>query len=151
MLVLRVHADEDDAARRGALVVARPRAWAGSAAAAADGVWWWRDQVTSGWDDSGQLDWLKDQQCAFVRGEAHVARPGVVEVDGQELEYDRLVVATGSRPRCRRSRGSRSVEYWTNVEATSSHEVPESLAVMGGGPVGAELAQFFARLGSASP
>ena len=40
------------------------------------------------------------------------------------------------------------VKYWTNVEATSTHEVPESLAVMGGGPVGAELAQFFARMGS---
>jgi dihydrolipoamide dehydrogenase len=114
----------------------------------ADGVWWWRDQVTSGWDDSGQLDWLKEQQCAFVRGKAHVARPGVVEVDGQELEYDRLVVATGSRPSVPPVAGLEDVEYWTNVEATSTHEVPESLAVMGGGPVGAELAQFFARMGS---
>jgi dihydrolipoamide dehydrogenase len=114
----------------------------------ADGIWWWRDQVTSGWDDTGQLDWLKEQQCAFVRGEAHVARPGAVEVDGQELEYDRLVVATGSRPSVPRVAGLDSIEYWTNVEATSSHEVPESLAVMGGGPVGAELAQFFARMGS---
>jgi pyruvate/2-oxoglutarate dehydrogenase complex dihydrolipoamide dehydrogenase (E3) component len=114
----------------------------------ADGVWWWRDQVTSGWDDSEQLDWLKEQRCAFVRGEAHVARPGVVAVDGQELEYDRLVVATGSRPSVPPVAGLESVEYWTNVEATSAHEVPESLAVMGGGPVGAELAQFFARMGS---
>ncbi len=114
----------------------------------ADGVWRWRDQVTSGWDDSEQLDWLKEQQCAFVRGEAHVARPGVVEVDGQELEYDRLVVATGSRPSVPPVAGLDSIEYWTNVEATSTHEVPESLAVMGGGPVGAELAQFFARMGS---
>ncbi len=114
----------------------------------ADGVWWWRDQVTSGWDDSGQLDWLKEQRCAFVRGEAHVARPGVVAVDGHELEYDRLVVATGSRPSVPPVAGLESVEYWTNVEATSAHEVPESLAVMGGGPVGAELAQFFARVGS---
>jgi pyruvate/2-oxoglutarate dehydrogenase complex dihydrolipoamide dehydrogenase (E3) component len=114
----------------------------------ADGVWWWRDQVTSNWDDSGQLDWLKEQQCAFVRGKAHVARPGVVEVDGQELEYDRLVIATGSRPSVPPVTGIEGVDYWTNVEATSSHEVPESLAVMGGGPVGAELAQFFARMGS---
>ena len=114
----------------------------------ADGVWSWRDQVTSDWDDSGQLDWLEEQRCAFVRGEAHVARPGVVEVDGQELEYDRLVVATGSRPAVPPVAGLDDIEYWTNVEATSSHEVPESLAVMGGGPVGAELAQFFARMGS---
>jgi dihydrolipoamide dehydrogenase len=104
--------------------------------------------VTSDWDDSGQLDWLKEHRCAFVRGEAHVARPGVVGVDGQELEYDRLVVATGSRPSVPPVAGLEDVEYWTNVDATSTHEVPESLAVMGGGPVGAELAQFYGRMGS---
>jgi dihydrolipoamide dehydrogenase len=114
----------------------------------AEGVWSWRDWVTSDWDDSGQLDWLEEHRCAFVRGEAHVARSGVVEVDGQELEYDRLVVATGSRPAIPPIAGLEDVEYWTNIEATSTHEVPESLAVMGGGPVGAELAQFFARMGS---
>jgi pyruvate/2-oxoglutarate dehydrogenase complex dihydrolipoamide dehydrogenase (E3) component len=114
----------------------------------ANGVWSWRDWVTSDWDDSGQLDWLKERRCAFVRGKAHVARPGVVGVDRQELEYDRLVVATGSRPSVPPVPGLEDVEYWTNVEATSTHEVPESLAVMGAGPVGAELAQFFARMGS---
>jgi pyruvate/2-oxoglutarate dehydrogenase complex dihydrolipoamide dehydrogenase (E3) component len=114
----------------------------------AEGVWSWRDWVTSDWDDSGQLDWLEEHRCAFVRGKARVARPGVVDVDGQELEYDRLVVATGSRPSVPPVAGLEDVEYWTNVEATSTHEVPESLAVLGGGPVGAELAQFFARMGS---
>jgi pyruvate/2-oxoglutarate dehydrogenase complex dihydrolipoamide dehydrogenase (E3) component len=114
----------------------------------ADGVWSWRDWVTSDWDDSGQLDWLEKQRCAFVRGEARVARAGVVDVAGQELEYDRLVVATGSRPAVPSVAGLEDVEYWTNIEATSTHEVPESLAVLGGGPVGAELAQFFARMGS---
>jgi dihydrolipoamide dehydrogenase len=114
----------------------------------AEGVWSWRDWVTSDWNDEGQLEWLAGQRCAFVRGEAHVVRPGVVEVDGQELEYDRLVVATGSRPAIPPVAGLEDVEYWTNVEATSTHEVPESIAVMGGGPVGAELGQFFARMGS---
>ncbi len=113
-----------------------------------EGVWWWRDQITSNWDDGDQLEWLEGQRCAFVRGNARVARPGVVAVDGQELEYDRLVVATGSRPAIPPVAGLEGVEYWTNIEATSTHEVPESLAVMGGGPVGAELAQFFSRLGS---
>jgi dihydrolipoamide dehydrogenase len=114
----------------------------------ADGVWSWRDWVTSDWDDAGQLDWLEEQRCDFVRGKARVARPGVVEVDGSELPYDRLVVATGSRAAIPPVDGLDTVDYWTNIEATSTHEVPESLAVMGGGPVGAELAQFFARLGS---
>jgi pyruvate/2-oxoglutarate dehydrogenase complex dihydrolipoamide dehydrogenase (E3) component len=114
----------------------------------AEGVWSWRDWVTSDWDDKGQLEWLAGQRCAFVRGEARVARPGIVDVDGQELEYDRLVVATGSRPALPPVAGLEDVEYWTNVEATSTHEVPKSIAVMGGGPVGAELGQFFARMGS---
>jgi pyruvate/2-oxoglutarate dehydrogenase complex dihydrolipoamide dehydrogenase (E3) component len=113
-----------------------------------DGVWSWRDWVTSDWDDAGQVDWLRDQRCALVRGEARVARPGVVAVDGQELPYDRLVVATGSRASIPPVDGLEGVEYWTNVDATSTHEIPASLAVMGSGPVGAELAQFFARLGS---
>jgi dihydrolipoamide dehydrogenase len=114
----------------------------------AEGVWSWRDWVTSDWDDSGQLEWLEGQRCAFLRGAARVARPGVVEVAGQELAYDRLVVATGSRPAIPPVEGLDSVEYWTNVDATSTHAIPESLAVMGGGPVGSELAQFFARLGA---
>jgi dihydrolipoamide dehydrogenase len=77
-----------------------------------------------------------------------VASPGVVEVDGQELAYDRLVLATGSRPLIPPVAGLDSVEYWTNRDATRTHKVPRSLAVMGGGPVGAELAQFFSRMGS---
>jgi dihydrolipoamide dehydrogenase len=83
-----------------------------------------------------------------VRGEGLVARPGVVEVDGQELPYDRLVLATGSRPAIPPIDGLDSVEYWTNREATRTHKVPRSLVVMGGGPVGAELTQFFSRMGS---
>jgi pyruvate/2-oxoglutarate dehydrogenase complex dihydrolipoamide dehydrogenase (E3) component len=112
------------------------------------GVWSWRDWITSDWDDAGQLEWLEQQRCAFVRGRGRVARPGVVEVDGQELAYDRLVVATGTSPAVPPVEGLGDVDYWTNQDATRAHEVPESLAVMGGGPVGAELAQFFARMGS---
>ena len=113
-----------------------------------EGVWSWRDWMTSDWDDSGQLHYLEEWRCRLVRGEGRVARPGVVEVDGQELPYDRLVLATGSRPAIPPIDGLDSVEYWTNREATRTHKVPRSLVVMGGGPVGAELAQFFSRMGS---
>jgi pyruvate/2-oxoglutarate dehydrogenase complex dihydrolipoamide dehydrogenase (E3) component len=113
-----------------------------------DGVWSWRDWMTSDWDDSGQLRYLEDWNCRLVRGEGRVTGPGVVEVDGQELRYDRLVLATGSRPAIPPIDGLDSVEYWTNREATRTHKVPQSLAVMGGGPVGSELAQFFSRMGS---
>ncbi len=114
----------------------------------ADGVWSWRDWMTNDWDDAGQLHYLEEWNCRLVRGEGRVARPGVVEVDGQELEYDRLVLATGSRPAIPPIEGLDSIEYWTNREATRTHKVPESLVVMGGGPVGAELSQFFSRMGS---
>ncbi|HEX4323362.1 MAG TPA: NAD(P)/FAD-dependent oxidoreductase [Gaiellaceae bacterium] len=113
-----------------------------------DGVWSWRDWVTSDWDDSGQLHYLQEWNCRLVRGEARVERPGVVDVEGQELPYDRLVLATGSRPAIPPIDGLDSVEVWTNREATRTHKVPRSLVVMGGGPVGAELGQFFSRMGS---
>jgi dihydrolipoamide dehydrogenase len=113
-----------------------------------NGVWWWRDQVTNDWDDSGQLHYLEEWNCRLMRGEGRVAEPGVVEVDGQALPYDRLVLATGSRPAIPSIDGLDSVEYWTNRDATRTHKVPQSLVVMGGGPVGAELAQFFSRMGS---
>jgi dihydrolipoamide dehydrogenase len=113
-----------------------------------DGVWSWRDWMTSDWDDAGQLHYLEEWRCRLVRGEGRVVREGVVEVDGQELEYDRLVLATGSRPAIPPIDGLDAVEYWTNREATRTHKVPRSLVVMGGGPVGAELAQFFSRMGS---
>jgi dihydrolipoamide dehydrogenase len=113
-----------------------------------EGVWSWRDWMTSDWDDAGQLHYLEEWNCRLVRGEGRVARSGVVEVDGQELTYDRLVLATGSRPAIPPIDGLDSVEYWTNRDATRTHKVPQSLVVMGGGPVGAELAQFFARMGS---
>jgi pyruvate/2-oxoglutarate dehydrogenase complex dihydrolipoamide dehydrogenase (E3) component len=114
----------------------------------AAGVWEWRDWMTSDWDDSGQLRYLEDWNCRLVRGEGRVVRPGLVEVDGHEIAYDKLVVATGSRPAIPLVAGIDEVEYWTNREATRAHQVPESLVVLGGGPVGCELAQFYARMGS---
>jgi len=112
------------------------------------GVWSWRDWVTSDWDDAGQVDWLESQRCELVRGFGRVLRPGMLVVDEVEIPYDRLVVATGSAPAIPPVDGLDSVDYWTNQDATSTHEAPASLVIMGGGPVGAELAQFFSRVGS---
>jgi pyruvate/2-oxoglutarate dehydrogenase complex dihydrolipoamide dehydrogenase (E3) component len=114
-----------------------------------DGVWRWRDAVTDNWDDAGQLEFLEQQRCAFVRGYGRVLKPGIVSVeDGPEIPYDKLVIATGSAPAIPPVDGLDSVDYWTNEDATRTHEVPASLAVLGGGPVGSELAQFFARMGA---
>jgi pyruvate/2-oxoglutarate dehydrogenase complex dihydrolipoamide dehydrogenase (E3) component len=75
-----------------------------------------------------------------------VTEPGVVSVDGRELAYDRLVIATGSSPAV--PPVVEGLDYWTNREATETTTVPGTLLVLGGGPVGCELAQFFARMGS---
>jgi pyruvate/2-oxoglutarate dehydrogenase complex dihydrolipoamide dehydrogenase (E3) component len=114
----------------------------------AERVRWWRDQVTDGRDDSWHANWLKEQGAELVRGEARVARQGVVEVDARELEYGTLVVATGSSPRVPEIPGLSEAGYWTNRDAVWADATPETLAVLGGGPVGVELAQFFHRLGS---
>jgi pyruvate/2-oxoglutarate dehydrogenase complex dihydrolipoamide dehydrogenase (E3) component len=111
-------------------------------------VFWWRDQVTDGRDDSWHAGWLTDQGATLVRGDARVVRPGLVEVEGRELEYDALVIATGSSPAVPPIDGIEDVGYWTNHEAVWAGDVPESLVVLGGGPVGVELGQFFHRSGA---
>jgi dihydrolipoamide dehydrogenase len=74
--------------------------------------------------------------------------PGVVAVGGRELRYGRLVVATGSVPSIPPIPGIDAVDVWTNRQATTAHEIPGSLVVLGAGPVGCELAQFYVRMGS---
>jgi pyruvate/2-oxoglutarate dehydrogenase complex dihydrolipoamide dehydrogenase (E3) component len=108
----------------------------------------WRDQVVSGRDDAGQVTWLDDHGVALVRGSGRVVRPGIVEVDGEELEYDSLVIATGSSPVSPPLDGLDDIEAWTTRAATSAHEVPTSLIVLGAGVAGCELAQLYRRLGA---
>ena len=106
-------------------------------------VLWHRDQVTGDWDDSSQEKWLADRDVELVRGQAVVREPGLVEAAGRELRYERLMIATGSVPSIPPIEGLDGVDYWTNREATSVREIPGSLVVLGAGPVGCELAQFF--------
>ena len=122
----------------------------GVAAAALDveRVFWWRDQVVDGWEDSGHADWLADRSIELVRGEARVAGVGVVEAGGRRLEYDALVIATGSSPALPPLPGLDRVERWTTMDATSARAVPASLIVVGGGAAGCELAQLYRRLGA---
>jgi pyruvate/2-oxoglutarate dehydrogenase complex dihydrolipoamide dehydrogenase (E3) component len=110
-------------------------------------VFAWRDQVAER-DDSSQVEWLESQNAKLIRGDAVAVEPGVLSVDDEALQYDRLVIATGSSPAIPPIAGIESVDYWTNIEATETLEVPARLVVLGGGPVGCELAQFFQRVGS---
>jgi pyruvate/2-oxoglutarate dehydrogenase complex dihydrolipoamide dehydrogenase (E3) component len=109
-------------------------------------VFWWRDQVVDNLDDSSQAEWLEGLDVELVRGEGRVREPGIVEVDGRELRFDRLLVATGSSPAIPPVPGLADLPFWTSRDATTTREVPESLAILGGGVVGCELAQLFRRL-----
>ena len=111
-------------------------------------AFWHRDQVTGGLDDSSQAAWLSEHDVELVRGRARIAGPGAIEVDGRSIGFGRLLIATGSVPQIPPIPGLDGVEYWTNREATQTHEVPPRLIVIGAGPVGCELAQAFARMGS---
>ena len=132
-------------------VVARARLTPGAteAVGAVDAarVFWWRDEV-AGKDDSSQADWLGKQGAELVRGSGVVSEPGLVTVGDRELPYDALLVATGSVPLVPPVAGLTEVSHWGSREATSASAVPESLAIVGGGAVGCELAQCYARLGS---
>lgn len=110
-------------------------------------VFRWRDEVAEK-DDTSQADWLDKQGAELVRGTGVVTEPGLVQVDGRELPYDHLVVATGSLPVAPPVEGLADAKHWGSREATSASAVPESLAVVGGGAVGCELAQLYARLGA---
>jgi pyruvate/2-oxoglutarate dehydrogenase complex dihydrolipoamide dehydrogenase (E3) component len=110
-------------------------------------VFAWRDQVAER-DDASQVEWLDGQNAKLIRGDAIAVERGVLSVDDEALSYDRLVIATGSSPAIPPIEGIESVDYWTNFEATETLEVPGRLVVLGGGPVGCELAQFFQRVGS---
>ena len=116
--------------------------------AALERVLWWRDQVTAGRDDSWHAGWLEENGAELVRGDARVLRPGVVAVDGREIAYARLVVATGSAPVVPDVDGIGEAPVWTSRDAVWADAGPGSLAVLGGGPVGVELAQYFHRLGA---
>ena len=113
-------------------------------------VFWWRDQVTDGRDDSWHANWISEQGAELVRGEARVARPGVIVAGEREIEYGNLVIATGSSPAVPPVVGLKDVDFWTNREAVWANVAPMSLVVLGGGPVGVELAQFFHRLGAST-
>jgi pyruvate/2-oxoglutarate dehydrogenase complex dihydrolipoamide dehydrogenase (E3) component len=109
----------------------------------------WRDFMVSDHEDEDAVKWLDEKKVELFRGNAEIAGEGRVKVGDSELEADRLVIATGSEPVIPPIDGLRELDgVWTNREATATTEVPERLLVLGGGPVGVELAQALARMGS---
>jgi dihydrolipoamide dehydrogenase len=108
----------------------------------------WRDFMVSDYSDAGQQGWLADKGIALLRGTGRLAGTGVVEVDGERHTARHVVVATGSDPVVPPVPGLRELDgIWTSREATGMKAVPRRLLVLGGGPVGVEMAQAVRRLG----
>ncbi len=114
----------------------------------------WRDQVTHDWDDASQVEWLDGAGITLVRGHARLVGERVLDVvlpDGgaRRLTARRaVIVATGSVPVLPEADGIATAGAWASREATAAEAVPESLVVVGGGVVGAEMATAYADLGS---
>ncbi|TME33277.1 MAG: NAD(P)/FAD-dependent oxidoreductase [Chloroflexi bacterium] len=102
-------------------------------------------------DDSGHIRDYKAAGIVPVRGTAKLAGPGnvVVRTEGQprELEARDIVIAVGSIGKVPKLDGLAEAGFWTNKEGTSLRELPRSIAILGAGPSGTELAQVYARFG----
>ena len=108
----------------------------------------WRDFMVSNYSDAGQERWLADSGIDLFRGTGRLAGPGVVEVDGVRHTADHVVLANGADPAIPPIPGLRGLQgIWTNREVTGMKAVPRRMLVLGGGPVGVEMAQAVCRFG----
>src|SRR5688500_6297123 len=124
------------------------RAAAATAEVDVDAALAYRDFMVSDHTDAGQERWLAEHGIALLRGSGRLAGVGAVEVDGARTTAAHIVLANGADPFIPAIPGLRALDgLWTSREATSMRTVPRRLLVLGGGPVGVELAQAVQRLG----
>ncbi len=106
-------------------------------------------QATNHWNDESHVTRLTGAGVEVVRGHGRLAGPGRVTVGGTTYVATRgVVLNAGTEPARLPIDGLEGTPYWTNREVMRLRELPASLAVIGGGPIGAELAQAFARFGT---
>jgi pyruvate/2-oxoglutarate dehydrogenase complex dihydrolipoamide dehydrogenase (E3) component len=109
----------------------------------------YRDYMTSAGDDSARVKGYADMGVTVIKGDGRLAGPGVIEMStGERVKAGHILVSTGSEPVIPPIDGLADSGYWTNRQATALHEIPRSAVVLGGGPVGVELAQFLRRFGA---
>jgi pyruvate/2-oxoglutarate dehydrogenase complex dihydrolipoamide dehydrogenase (E3) component len=108
-----------------------------------------RSEATDDWDDTVAAERFEGKGGRLVRGSARLDGPGRVRVGDDVFVASRgVVLATGAEPVVPPIEGLADVPHWTNREAVAALEAPSSLTVLGGGAIGLELAQMFARYGS---
>ena len=99
-------------------------------------------------DDSKQVSDYREEGVDVHKGAGRIVAEHTVEVAGESLSAARIILANGSDPHIPPIDGLEQAGYWTNREATTLNEIPESVVVLGGGPVGVELGQFLSRFGA---
>ncbi len=108
-----------------------------------------RDEATDDWDDTVAVERFEGKGGRFVRGRARLAGAGRVVVGDREFAARRaVVVGTGAGPSTPPVAGLAETPFWTNREAVRTTQAPGTLAVLGGGAIGVELAQVFSRFGA---
>jgi pyruvate/2-oxoglutarate dehydrogenase complex dihydrolipoamide dehydrogenase (E3) component len=113
------------------------------------GAFEWRNFMVGDYKDGAKAAWLEGLGIEVLRGSGRLAGPGSVEVDGDTYRASHVVIATGSDPIFPPVPGLDELDdVWTNREVTALTEVPRRLLVLGGGPVGVEMAQAVRRLGA---
>jgi pyruvate/2-oxoglutarate dehydrogenase complex dihydrolipoamide dehydrogenase (E3) component len=114
-----------------------------------EGALAWRDFQVSDYDDSAGEEWAKGEGIDVLRGAGRFSGERTVAVGDHEYTADHVVIATGSDPVIPPVDGLRELDgVWTNREVTGLKEVPRRLLVLGGGPVGVEMAQAMRRMGA---
>ena len=112
-----------------------------------------RDYMTGNWHDEGQLPWLDEHKITLVRGSGRIDGDRMVVVETPDNGTRRLsavqavVLATGTSAALPPIEGLAEARPWTNRDITGAKELPRRLVIIGGGPVGVEMAQGFRRLG----
>jgi pyruvate/2-oxoglutarate dehydrogenase complex dihydrolipoamide dehydrogenase (E3) component len=107
-----------------------------------------RDEATDSWDDRVAVERFTGKGGRFVRGDARFVGPREVAVGDRTFQAKRgVVIATGTAPAIPPIEGLAGTPLWTNHEAIEADTLPGSLVVLGGGAIGLELAQVFARFG----
>lgn len=105
-----------------------------------------RDEATDDWDDTVAVERFEGKGGRFVRGHGRIVAPGKVAVGDRTIEVGTaIVVAAGTSAAIPPIPGLRDVDFWTNREAVEAKDLPASMVVLGGGAIGLELAQSFAR------